>query len=105
MIESIGIFGGFTILIASILIVREAIRYFKRKKEMEWILINDEKPICYEHGNWDGLKSDPVICQDKDGEYHVAICYEGILDGTRFFDWYDKNDFELKDIVKWIELD
>ena len=72
---------------------------------MDWKYVENTKPFCYKTGNWDGKQSDLVLCQDKNGEYHLAHCYEGFLDGSKFFEWYDKNDFDLKvEIVKWTEL-
>ena len=72
---------------------------------MEWIDIEDNKPNCYETGDWDGKKSDTVLCMDANEEMHLAHCYEGIMDGSHFFDWYGKNGFELEvEIAYWAEI-
>ena len=31
--------------------------------------------------------------------------YEGVLDGSEFCDFYDKNDFEVKNVEYWTEID
>jgi hypothetical protein len=61
-----------------------------------WIPIEEELPMCYQSGDWDGLKSDVVICKDKNWNVDLAHCYEVFLDGTKFYEWYDVDDFELQ---------
>lgn len=70
---------------------------------MNWKDINTSKPIAYKSGHWDGLKSDEILVYN--GEYHIATMYEGFLDGHEFCDFYDKNDYEIKDVKYWAELD
>jgi len=73
---------------------------------MNWNNAEDSKPICYKTGDWEGKKSDVVLCVDANKEIHLAHCYEGILDGSYFFDWYDENGFELEvEIVYWTEIE
>lgn len=73
---------------------------------MDWISVKKQKPICWETGDWDGKRSDLVLCIDKKGEKYLAKCYEGTMDGSHFFEWYDKNDFELQvEITRWCASD
>ena len=73
---------------------------------MDWKTVKKEKPNCWETGDWDGKKSDEVLCVDEKGEKHLARCYEGYMDGSYFFEWYDKDDFGLQvEVTYWIELD
>ncbi len=67
----------------------------------DWINIEDRKPIAYESGNWDGLRSDLFLGQCKHGVYYIAQMYEGILDGNKFCNFYDKNEYEILDLIKW----
>lgn len=72
---------------------------------MSWINTENQKPLCYQEGIWDGKKSDEVLCEDFFGNRYLAICYEGTMDGSYFFDWYDKNDFLIsKNIRRWIKI-
>lgn len=73
----------------------------KCKPEEGWISVDERTPVAYETGDWDGQRSDIVICQDEKEAYHIALLYEdrqGIV-------WYDKDDFELSHkVVKWQPL-
>lgn len=66
---------------------------------MEWISVSKKKPTCWETGQWDGTRSDLIFCRTVSGSYHVARVYEGMLDGTEFFEWYDGVDFEIEEEV------
>jgi len=69
------------------------------------ISVEDQKPNCWETGDWDGKRSDIILCIDKDKNYQLAHCYEGFLDGSNFFEWYDKDDFGLRvEITHWTNL-
>jgi hypothetical protein len=70
----------------------------------KWVSVNDRTPHAWESGNWDGKRSDKVLCQDSKGEYHIAEVYEGTLDGSRFVNWYDSRDYEIDNVVKWKEI-
>jgi len=70
-----------------------------------WISVENRIPICCESGNWDGLRSEKVLCSDKHGNYFICNVYHGRLDGHIFTNWYDRNDFEVEDIVKWKYID
>ena len=67
---------------------------------MEWIDINDQTPICYEEGDWDGLRSEFVLVISE-GIYKVARMYEGIMDGSKFAVFYTEDDFEVNSVTEW----
>jgi hypothetical protein len=71
---------------------------------MNWNNVKNKKPIAAESGDWDGLRSDKVLVCDKYGTYHIAVMYEGFLDGSDFCDFFDNHDFEVKDVVFWLEI-
>lgn len=68
---------------------------------MNWEDINKKKPIAVETGNWDGRKSEEILVRDIHGKFYIATMYEGCLDGNLFCDFYDSNDFEIKNITNW----
>lgn len=72
---------------------------------MIWHELKNNKPLAYESGYWDGLKSDKVLVATKDKTITVAVMYEGILDGCSFCDFYDINDFELDHVIYWAKID
>ena len=68
----------------------------------EWISVEDKLPLTYKSGSWDGLKSDEIFVKTKENKYYVAVLYSGILDGSKFNEFYESNaDFEIKDITHW----
>lgn len=67
---------------------------------MEWVDINEETPICYEEGDWDGLRSEEVLVISE-GVYKVARMYEGFMDGSKFADFYTEEDFEVNNVTEW----
>lgn len=71
---------------------------------MVWRSTEFSKPHAWETGNWDGKKSDIVLCEDSQGKRCLATYYEGRLDGHDFKDWYDQNDNELTGVVKYMEI-
>jgi hypothetical protein len=71
---------------------------------MLWTNINNKRPLAYQTGSWDGKKSDKVLVCTLCGKYYVAEMYEGILDGSEFFDFYDNRDFEIKNVAFWTEI-
>lgn len=81
---------------------------FKQGAEFvqQWIPIWEKLPVCYETGVWDGKRSEFVLVKFKDGNWTKARLYSGILDGHMYEDWYNENDFEVKNITHWrpIEL-
>ncbi len=72
---------------------------------MIWKDINKEKPLAYRDGDWDGKKSDLILVCTMGRKYHVAVMYEGILDGSEFCDFYDDRDFEIHNVKFWAEID
>lgn len=69
---------------------------------MDWNLLKDKTPICYETGDWDGKRSDLCICMDEKEKYHLAYMYEY---NDRQFEWYDQDDYGLRyEIIKWFYL-
>ena len=71
---------------------------------MSWKKLELEKPIAYENGDWDGKRSDNVLCVDTDGLFHIARMYEGFMDGSEFCDFYDERDFEVDNVVMWMYI-
>lgn len=71
-----------------------------------WIHVEEELPLCYESGDWDGLKSDFVLIKDKYNNWTKGILYSGIIDGHNFNDWYSVESFEMPNVTHWrpIEL-
>ena len=71
------------------------------KGENEWTDINKRKPLAFEKGDWDGLKSELILVKDILGQIFVATMYEGVLDGSEFCNFYTTNDFELINVQLW----
>jgi len=72
---------------------------------MIWYKLKEKRPLATKRGEWDGLKSDEVLVQDKNGDYHIAVMYEGFLDGSEFCDFYDTRDYEIDNVVYWSKID
>lgn len=72
---------------------------------MIWYKLEKKQPIATEKGCWDGLKSDKMLVATRSGNIHVAVMYEGILDGSEFRCFYDDRDFEIEHVVFWTEID
>lgn len=69
------------------------------------IPITDEKPLTYESGEWDGLRSDLVLVKNNKDNYCVGRLYCGRIDGSEFEDWYTDDDYEIQgEIVGWQKL-
>lgn len=71
---------------------------------MQWIYLENEKPICYLTGDWDGKKSDEILVEDKDGKKHLAVLYSGFIDGHYFDDWYNSDGYEIENIIKFLKI-
>lgn len=71
---------------------------------MNWKKLNEEKPICYIKDEGDGLRSEILLLMDKNGLFITGYCYQGIMDGSEFCDFFSVNDFELKDITHFCEI-
>lgn len=74
------------------------------RKYPEYFEVEDELPLCYQSGDWDGKRSDFVIGIDKDDVPHIVRLYSGFMDGNEFADWYNVDEFEVHDIVKWCKI-
>jgi len=72
---------------------------------MIWKNIEEEKPLAYKTGLYDGKKSDKILVCDDYGLYYIAEMYEGFLDGTDFCDFYDIRGMEIKQVCYWTEID
>jgi hypothetical protein len=83
----------------------EAVYKDKEKLEMVWFDFKEKKPLCYRTGGWDGRKSDPILVNTHSGSLHLACAYEGILDGSEYFEFYDDRDFEIRNVKLWAEID
>ena len=72
----------------------------------KWIPVEQELPLCYESGDWDGLRSDFVLIKDKYNNWSKGILYSGIIDGHNFNDWYSTESLEMPFVTHWrpIEL-
>lgn len=77
---------------------------------IRWIDANKELPLCVSTGNWDGKQSDIVLAETFTGKKFIAQCYEGFMDGTAFFDWYqvdeiNGNDWLITEAVsRWMKI-
>ncbi|MEA1848973.1 hypothetical protein U9K52_08635 [Chryseobacterium sp. MHB01] len=70
--------------------------------EFKWIYIEKEKPICTQTGSWDGKKSNELIVRDFKGNHHIAVCYQGFIDGAYFCDFYTfKNEHIIEGVMFW----
>jgi len=72
---------------------------------MNWINIEDARPFCYKTGNYDGKQSDVVLTRDSSGVIRACTCNAGVLDGTKFVDFYSTDGFEVPNVVKWAAID
>jgi hypothetical protein len=72
---------------------------------MIWYKLEKKKPIATEKGCWDGLRSDKILVATRDRKLHVVQMYEGVLDGCEFCDFYDENDWLIKDVIFWTEIE
>jgi hypothetical protein len=72
---------------------------------MIWYKLEKKSPIATQSGCWDGLRTDKILLCTRGGNLHVAVMYEGILDGSKFRNFYDDRDFEINDVIYWAEVD
>ena len=66
-----------------------------------WIPIEDELPMAYEVGEWDGLRSDFVLVKNQFGDWNKGQLYSGTLDGHQFNDWCDEDGYYFSNITHW----
>ena len=72
---------------------------------MEWKNTDQEVPMAYLTGHWDGKNSDQIVAEDRDGVKYLAHFSEGTIDGFKFADWYDDNEYLIeKPIVRWLQI-
>jgi hypothetical protein len=72
---------------------------------MIWYDIKYRKPLATEIGDWDGKKSDKILVCTLSRRYYIAVMYHTIMDGSEDFDFYDDNDFPIKNVKYWAEID
>jgi len=53
----------------------------------------------------DGLRSDKVLVCTRLKEFHVAIMYHTKENGIESFDFHDVDDYEIKNVRYWTEID
>lgn len=78
----------------------QALSKAEDKGDNGWISVEDKNPICYQTGDWDGKRSELVLCENSKG-YHIAVLYEGVMDGCKFSDWFDKDDWSIETPFRW----
>lgn len=77
---------------------------------MHWFYTKDKLPICTETGNWDGRKSELIIGEIITGKQFLGCCYEGFMDGSSFFDWYQVDEINSNDwlinetVIRWLKI-
>lgn len=71
---------------------------------MNWKYTKDIIPLGWESVEWDGCRSDEIIAEDVKGKKYIAIVYSGNMDGCRFDEWYDNNDYLIENIVRWMPI-
>jgi len=67
----------------------------------QWISVEDELPISFERGEWDGLRSDYVIAICKSGNWYKARTYSGFMDGSNFCIWCQEDDSVISQVTHW----
>lgn len=80
-----------------------ALSYFQiiKKENSSWKKIEQSKPICFKRGDWDGLKSDELICKTSIGGKFVGVAYE--VDGVlEFYTMIDEYFFD--NVVEWMDI-
>ena len=68
-----------------------------------WKKLPEQKPNSYKTGNWDGKKSDEILLCDNRGYFYVGTCYQGIMDGSEYCDFYDENKF-IENVTHWCKI-
>ena len=67
----------------------------------QWIKVEDETPLAYETGEWDGKRSVFVLAKNKFGNVYIARTYEGVIDGNKFCYFAEKDDTIISHIIEW----
>ena len=71
----------------------------------QWISVKDKLPITYKTGDWDGKRSDLVICTLDNAKYCIARLYSGKIDGFEYNDWVDEDDDVSYKVTHWRYLE
>ena len=71
------------------------------EKRLRWIPIEEKYPICYESGEWDGLRSEEIIFKCKNGDKYIGRFYSGFLDGSEYNDFTDISSFIIPNVTEW----
>jgi len=69
-----------------------------------WKKLSEENPFSYQTGNWDGKMSDDILFADSNGNIYLGNCYQGVMDGSEFCYFYDRNDFWVNNVTHWAEI-
>ena len=75
-----------------------------------WIEVNDALPLCVSTGDWDGKQSEIILAETITGKKFLAQGYEGFMDGSDFYDWYqvdeiNSNDWLINESVsRWMKI-
>lgn len=64
-----------------------------------WIPIQEEFPSVYYRDIW--LRSEQILAKDSEDNIFIARVYECVRDGSKHYNFYDRNDSELFNIVAW----
>lgn len=67
----------------------------------KWNKVTQYAPLAWETGNWDGKRSNVIICKDLHGIIYIARVYEAEIDGEYCREFAELNDFIIKDVVEW----
>jgi|LGVF01.2.fsa_nt_gb hypothetical protein len=74
-------------------------------KIIDWKCPEEETPLVYLTGAWDGKNSNQVIAEDINGKKYIAHYCKGFMDGSSFADWYNSDDYWIKEeIVRWLPI-
>lgn len=74
---------------------------FLQSQIPQWVSVETDLPVCFEKGDFDGLRSDFVIVETKEGEHRIARLYKGQSDGSKWQCWYCVDDYEVENVVQW----
>lgn len=72
--------------------------------ENYWNNINKTEPNAWETGDWDGSRTDFLLVLDKKGIAHIARAYQNIYQEESYFEWYDKEEYEVENVNFWMEI-
>jgi hypothetical protein len=72
---------------------------------MIWYDVSKKKPLATETRCCDGKRSDKILVCTRSRQYHVAVMYHTIMDGSETFDFYDDRDYEIQNVQYWTEID